>query len=193
VTIVKINPMKLPGPWTDGYVLDYHSVSSTPTEDPYYRFDTKRTELGELLYRLKYRAGGGAVAATILDTVEQFVRGWQPPVDCVVPAPPSVRRASQPVVELARGLAVRLSLPACEDAVVKIETTPQMKNIVDWFERQKTLKEAVQVGPGNASGKAVLLLDDLVESGSTLRRVAEVLLGESGAKAIYALVLTRTR
>jgi len=54
----KINPMKLAAqPWTEGYVLDYHTVSSTPTGDPYYRFDTKRTEPGELLFRLKYRGG----------------------------------------------------------------------------------------------------------------------------------------
>ena len=55
------------------YVLDYHTVSSTPTGDPYYRFDTKRTELGELLFQLKYRAGGSVVVADIVDTAEQFV------------------------------------------------------------------------------------------------------------------------
>lgn len=56
MSAAKINPIKLPPrPWVDGYVLDYHTVSSTPTGDPYYRFDTKRTELGELLFRMKYR------------------------------------------------------------------------------------------------------------------------------------------
>jgi predicted amidophosphoribosyltransferase len=194
MAVVNISPIKLPPlPWVEGYVLDYHTVSSTPTGDPYYRFDTKRTELGELLFRLKYRAGGSVVVADIVDTVEQFVGGWKPPIDCVVPAPPSVTRKTQPAIEVARELAVRLGLPVFEDAVVKVKTTPQMKNIDDWFERQRVLAEAVQAGGNDVKRKSILLFDDLIESGSTLRRTAEVLLTDRGAQAIYALVLTRTR
>jgi len=191
---VKISPMKLPpSPWVEGYVLDYHTVSSTPTGDPYYRFDTKRTELGELLFRLKYRAGGSVVVADIVDTAAHFVTGWKPPIDSVVPAPPSLTRKRQPAVELARELAARLRLPVFEDAVVKVKTTPQMKNIDDWSERQRVLAEAVQAGPNDVRDKSILLFDDLIESGSTLRRAAEVLLKDGGARAIYALVLTRTK
>jgi predicted amidophosphoribosyltransferase len=194
MAVVNISPMKLPGrPWVEGYVLDYHTVSSTPTGDPYYRFDTKRTELGELLFRLKYRAGGSVVVADIVDTAEQFVGGWKPPIDCVVPAPPSLTRKTQPAVEVARELAARLRLPVFEDALVKVKTTPQMKNIDDWSERQRVLAEAVQAGGNDVKGKSILLFDDLIESGSTLRRAAEVLLKDGGARAIYALVLTRTK
>lgn len=39
MAIVKINPMKLAGPRVVGYVLDYHSVSATPTGDPYHPFE----------------------------------------------------------------------------------------------------------------------------------------------------------
>jgi len=129
MSAVKIKPMKLPvSPWVEGYVLDYHTVSSTPTGDPYFRFDTKRTELGELLFRFKYRQGGSAVLAEIVDTAEEFVGTWKPTIDCVVPAPPSLTRKAQPAVEIARELAARLHLPVCEDAVVKVKTTPQMKH-----------------------------------------------------------------
>lgn len=191
---VKTKPMKLsPTPWVEGYVLDYHTISSTPTGDPYYRFDTKRTELGELLFRLKYRSGGTAVLADIVDTAEQFVREWKPLADCVVLAPPSLTRKTQPTVEVGRELAARLGLPLCENAVVKVKETPQMKNIDDWSERQAVLAEAIQAGHGDVKGKSVLLIDDLIESGSTLRRTAEVLLKDAGARAVYALVLTRTK
>jgi len=192
--IVTTNPMKLPAkPWAEGYVLDYHTVSSTPTGDPYFRFDTKRTELGELLYRLKYRAGGTPVLMDIVDTAEQFLRTWNPPIDSVLAAPASRTRVAQPSVEIARQLAVRLHLPMCENAVMKVTPTPQMKNIDDWAERQRVLYEAIQVGPDDVRGKSVLLVDDLIESGSTLRRTADVLLQSGGAKAVYALVLTRTK
>lgn len=191
---VKISPMKLaPRPWVEGYVLDYHTVSSSPTGDPYYRFDTKRTALGELLFQLKYRAGGSAVVGDIVDTAVKFVGEWNLSVDCIVPTPPSLTRKNQPVVDVARELAARLGLPVFEDAVVKVKTTPSMKNIDDWSERQRVLTEAVQAGSNDVRGKSILLFDDLIESWSTLRCTAEVLLKDGVAKTIYALVLTRTK
>jgi predicted amidophosphoribosyltransferase len=194
LAVVKFNPMKLaPMPWVEGYVLDYHTISSTPTGDPYYRFDTKRTDLGELLFRFKYRSAGTPALNDIVDTVEQFVRGWKPPIECIVPAPASVTRRAQPGTELARGLAARLLLPVFEGAVAKVKATAQMKNIDDWVERQRLLEEAIQVGKDDVRGKCILLVDDLIESGSTLRRAAEVLLKDAGARAVYALVLTRTK
>jgi predicted amidophosphoribosyltransferase len=51
---------------------------------------------------------------------------------------------------------------------------------------------AIQRGPGEVGSQRVLLLDDMIESGSTLRRAAEVVLS-GGADAVYALVLTRTK
>jgi predicted amidophosphoribosyltransferase len=191
MAVVKINPMKLLGPWVGGYVLDYHSISATPTGDPYHPFEMKYTELGGRLYRFKYRADS-SVVVDIVETAVQFIKGLGITIHCVVPAPPSMKRASQPVVQLARELAKVLAVPVCEDALIKTQETPSMKNIPDWFERQKVLGEAVKGGSGNVKGKSVLLLDDLVESGSTLRRSAEVLL-KDGAAAIYALGLTRTR
>lgn len=194
MTVVKINPMRLPpNPWIEGYVLDYHTISSTPTSDPYYRFDTKRTPLGELLFQLKYRAGGSKVLTDIVDTVAEFVETWKPKIECLVPAPASLSRKKQPTVEVARALAIRLHVAFFESAVVKLKTTPQMKNIDDWSERQRLLADAVQAGRVDVAGRCILLFDDLIESGATLRRTAQVLLEDRGARRIYALVLTRTK
>ncbi len=191
MAILKTNPKNLPGPWVDGRVLDNHTVSSAWTGDPFH-YDTKRTELGERVYRLKY---GGAidVIGDIVDTAENFIAEWKPKVDLIVPAPPSRKRSSQPVVEIAKGLAARLNLPACEDALLKEQVTTQMKNIKEWSEREKLLRMAIKAGPGDVIGRSILLIDDLIESGSTLRCATEVLLKDGGASAVYALVLTRTR
>jgi predicted amidophosphoribosyltransferase len=89
----------------------YHTISSTPTGDPYYRFDTNRTELGERLFQLKYRRGGADVLADLVDTIEQFLSQWKPPVEVIVPAPASLNRNSQPVIQMAKALANRLGLP----------------------------------------------------------------------------------
>jgi competence protein ComFC len=188
---VRINAMKLAGPWTDGWVLDYHSISSVPTSDPYYPYDTKRTELGDMLFRLKYR-GGSKYIPDIVDTIEEFFRRWDPPVECIVPALPSTKRNVQPVVAVANEFGNRLGLPVLDDVVVKTKKTSQMKNIIDFNERERLLRDALQEGSGEIQDKSVLLFDDLTESGSTLRSMAGVLRAK-GAKSIYALALTRTR
>ena len=97
------------------------------------------------------------------------------------------------MVVLAREVAKRFGVPVFEAGVVKVKETPSMKNIPDWLERQRVLEESVQAGSDVVKGKTVLLLDDLVESGSTLRRAADVLLKKGGAAAVYAVALTRTR
>jgi predicted amidophosphoribosyltransferase len=65
---------------------------------------------------------------------------------------------------------------------VKRKKTPQMKNIDDWSERQRVLAEAMHLGNVDIKGRSILLIDDLIESSSTLRCAAEVLLNEGGAR-----------
>ncbi len=194
--MVKIDPRKIAGPWVEAFTLDRHVESSVPvgtTPRGYTAFDTKRTDLGELVYQLKYGAKKGVLEG-IIAAAEEFVRGrWRLHFDYVVPAPPSIIRKTQPVVEIARGLADRLGIVTCENAVTKVKSTSQMKNVKDWAERKKLLEEAIQKGSGDVEGKHILLVDDLMESGSTLRRVADVLLNDGGAASIHALVLTRTK
>jgi len=62
--MTKTNPRKIDGPWADGRVLDLHSTGSEFLgHDEFGReqFDTHRTEVGELLYRLKYRNDASAL------------------------------------------------------------------------------------------------------------------------------------
>ena len=191
---VATKPMKLLGPWTAGYVLDLHSISSTflGYDGPIPRFDTKYTELGELVYRFKYR-GDRAALSPIADTVEQFIRQSSWKFDCIVGAPPSVRRTSQPIIEIAQELSMRLGVPLCEDAVVKVKITPPMKNIEFPLDRAKMLQNAFRSKPDEVRGKRILLIDDLFEYGSTLGAVANALLTEGEAAAVYMLALTRKR
>lgn len=57
------------------------------------QFDTTR---GELVYRLKNRSDQKALAPIARAAVE-FIKGWAPQVDAIVPVPPSRKRAYQPV------------------------------------------------------------------------------------------------
>lgn len=88
-------------------------------------------------------------------------------------------------------VATSFGVPSLAAAAVKATATPQMKN-VPLHERTPLLSAAIQAGTDAVQGRRLLLIDDLWETGSTLRGVAEVL-GHMGASEIRALVMTRTK
>lgn len=98
-----INPTKITGNWCSGVALDVHTVSSTylgVNEHGHEIYDTKRSELGELLYRLKYKSDVSA-AQEIIDTASNYLSQHFSEFDLIVPVPPSGARTLQPVITLA--------------------------------------------------------------------------------------------
>lgn len=192
MAVLQTNPQAIEGPWLEGFTLDRHKVSSVFVgydDRDYPRFDTQRTALGECVYQLKYRVGP---SDDIVETAVAFLRGhWPNQLDCVVAPPPSVSRRTQPAVVIAEGIAGALGLPFKPDAVIKAIPTPQMKNVDSAQDRRALLFAALQAGDEEVRDMRVLVVDDLWESGSTLRRVATVV-GEMGAAEVRALAITRT-
>ena len=55
--MIAYHPKQLFGSWKKGYALDYHTLSSVFVGHDEYGhpiFDTTRSDVGELLYKLKY-------------------------------------------------------------------------------------------------------------------------------------------
>ena len=190
-----LHPIELPGPWSEGFVLErQHTLSSTlighdSNGNP--QFDTKRSELGELVYRLKNRSDRKALAP-IAEAAVEFIKGWAPKVDAIVPVPPSRKRAYQPVVEIAKGIGRLLSVPVDLAAIVKAKDTPELKNVFDFKERTTALQGAFKVNEKAVRGKRILLVDDLYRSGATASIVAKALIA-GGSTTVYMLAMTKTR
>jgi predicted amidophosphoribosyltransferase len=195
VPIVKSAPLLLQGPWSAGYVLEpQHTLSSEFLGHDSYghpQFATKRSELGELVFRLKNR-NDKATLKDIADTAADFLGKRKLPIDAIVPVPPSRRRAFQPVLEIAKALAERLSSPLLKGAVTKTRETPQLKDVFGYDERQKLLDGAFSFDRKLVEGRRVLLVDDLYRSGATAAVVTQGLIG-AGASAVYFLAITKTR
>mgnify|MGYP001565629905 FL=1 len=189
-------PMKLKGSWDDGYALDFHIVRSDfmgYDERGHAVFDTERTELGELLFQLKYR-GDTSVLKKIVKTASGFVVAWKIKPDCVIPVPPSKKgRRVQPVIEIANGIGASLKIAVCDKSVVKVKETPELKNVTNYQERLDLLKGAYDADDASLKGKTVLIVDDLYRSGATLNALADALYRKGKVKTIYVLALTRTR
>ena len=193
--MVEINPTRIPGRWSNGFTLDVHTTSSGLAGRDGYghpQFASKRSELGELLYRLKFR-GDKSVVSEIAEVVGTFAESYLPKVDLIVPVPPSTPRKEQPVILLARAIGERIGIPVFEDCVWKVRETSQLKNVFDFDERSRLLDGAFEIDRSVANGKTVLLFDDLYRSGATLNAVNSLLYDRGGAKDVLALALTRTR
>jgi predicted amidophosphoribosyltransferase len=175
-------------------VLDLHSTGSEfrgYDEFGHEQFDTRRTEVGELLYRLKYRNDATAVAE-IGAVAEQFIRSWRIQFDIIVPAPPTRMRRVQPLHQIADDLARRLDVPVIKAVSKKAAGAAELKDLHEFHERQAVLQGALSVNGRAIAGKRLLLIDDLIRSGATLGAVATAL-SAAGAATIFAFALTKTR
>ncbi|MEE8575157.1 MAG: ComF family protein, partial [Thermodesulfobacteriota bacterium] len=151
-----------------------------------------RSEVGELLYRLKYK-NDKSVIKELAQTVGDYIkkRNWE--IDVVVPVPPSRKgRDSQPVVLVAKELGYYLGIPVCNDCLVKTKETTESKNIDSYSERKALLKDAYKVLNSDLLGGNVLLIDDLFGSGATLNSTVTALRESEKVGKIYAVTLTKT-
>ena len=193
--MIEVHPNEIKGSWDQGYVLDVHTISSTMigyNELGYPEFDTVRSPLGELVYRLKYKSDK-TVIPPVVETIVSFVNAWGIHPGVIVPMPPSnLMRSFQPVNEIAGELARSLKIPLNMTSLKKTKTTQQMKDVGDFSARVATL-EAAFTSDRELESKAVLLFDDLFQSGATMNVAARTLKDQGLVKSVYALALTRTR
>lgn len=192
--MLNVHPVEIKGAWNQGYVLDIHTVSSTMigyNEHGFPEFDTVRSPLGELVYRVKYRAERSAVPG-IVSTIVEFLRTRLIVVDTIVPMPPSKQRNFQPVVEIASEAARALGAGLNATSLSKAKATPQMKDVGDFQARSAALHAAFTCDQ-QLAGKRVLLLDDLYQSGASMNVAARALKEKGLVKWVFALALTRTR
>lgn len=188
-------PILIKGNWSKGYALDLQTIRSDYIGHDEYgipQFDTIRPEIGELLFKLKYRSDL-LVIPELVKAAASFVRSWKPDADVIVPVPPSRRRKHQPVMLLGEPIANALGLPFAKNWLRKIKDFPEIKNVYEYGERVELLTGAYDVDKAKVEGRRILLFDDLFRSGATMNTITELLYNKGGAKMVYALTITRAR
>lgn len=194
--MVKFDAREIKGAWKKGYALDIHTISSMLigyTPNGYAQFDTKRTELGQLIFQLKNRSDKSAVDP-IATTAASFVSGWKPGVDLIVPVPPTSKRAVKPTLLIAEALAkLGRNVVYCNCITLTRDPGKALKNVDDPEERNALLAGLYTIDSAITKGKRILLLDDLYRSGATMNAVTDVLLDKGKAAHVVALAITCTR
>jgi hypothetical protein len=89
-------------------------------------------------------------------------------------------------------LCMYLQMPKAEPETIRLlrEIQP-MKSIDSFSDRQHEIRGRMTADPSRFSGKRVLLIDDVLDSGATIRECARALEG-AGAKSVHVVTLTKT-
>lgn len=158
------------------------------------RYDEKE-QLGYAVLRMKSRGGEGladAMGRTFAEARADALRALE--VDCVAPIPlhwwRRMTRGYNQSEAVARELASGLNVSFEPQLLRRVRWTPQQAQPTR-AARQANMKGAFRVTRGaRLAGRTVLLVDDVMTTGSTLSEAAKTLV-EAGAERAVAAVLTR--
>ena len=144
------------------------------------------------LHRLKYKRdiGLGEVLARPMVSLAQKL-GWK--VDLVIPVPMTAKHLKQRGYNQARLLskpvAYALQFPHEDHGLNKVRETNSQVNL-SISEREVNVSGAFRAEPSIIQDRSILLIDDIMTTGSTLEACSQDLRA-GGAKCIYCLTLAR--
>ncbi|ELA2960325.1 ComF family protein [Klebsiella variicola] len=191
---MKVNIKQIDGNWALGLAMDKHSIRSIPIgydEWGHMRFDTERTEVGESLFRLKYRddwSQVGPLAQCLADSAFPHFDD----VGFIVPMAASTLRARQPVTEIAQELSRIVGKPCFEDLLLKAPGGISLKNLNSKEDKIAAIGNSFSVNDtiDNDGCWNVLIIDDLYHTGASMEAACAVLNDYTKVRNIYVAALT---
>jgi competence protein ComFC len=191
---LSINPIILKGNWTRGWALDYHTISSVYDKSGGY-YKTKRTDLGEALYRLKYKKRwwwAKIIAGTVAGFLDE--RDIIDEIDLITTIPPACFRfLFQPVNMIGKRIGKLLDVPVNTRLLKRKKKIPPVKYMEDRSERFESVRGLFSLKSKGLAGRNILIFDDLYRSGATLGEAVATLKTVGEAGEIYVLTVTRSR
>lgn len=145
----------------------------------------------EAIHKLKYRNQlplAQPLGRMLADTVTTRMASFAP--DFIVPVPLHIKRLRQrgynQALEISRPLSRQLQVPINTMILQRIRNTPQQQGLTA-EDRRKNLRHAFALG-AEASSLRILLVDDVMTTGETLRECSRLLISGSAAEVQVAVV-----
>lgn len=157
----------------NGYAASYYGVSN----------------VGAALHRSKYENGGDFPDFLLKKTLSVFGKKFRGiHFDLIMYIPPT--KSGDLVKNFAIKFARVIHLPISHN-LIKIRTTEEQKMFQNSYGKQENVEGAFDVDEDVVRNKTIILLDDIYDSGATLKEVGK-LLTEKGAKCIVPIVIAKT-
>ncbi len=158
-------------------------------------FGCYTSELSRIIRALKFdgRQDLAGLLAPLLASA--FLDSWSPQeIDFIVPVPLHPRRKRErgynQAALLANQLGKRLGLPCNQLILTRVRATPPQVGLSD-AERGHNVRHAFRcTKPAVVRGQRILLVDDVMTTGSTVASASEALL-DAGAAKVWVLTLAR--
>ena len=144
---------------------------------------------------LRYKYGGDLGLGRALGSLLQEAASLHPHenLDLIVPVPLHAgrlrRRGFNQSLELSRILGKGINLPVKPDLLIKTKHTPPQSSMKRKL-RLKSLQNAFEVRHSQLNDKMILLVDDIMTTGSTLEQCTRTLL-RAGASEVRVVFLAR--
>ena len=157
----------------NGYAASYYGVSN----------------IGAALHRSKYENGGDFPDFLLIKTLSVFGKKFQGThFDLVMYLPPT--KSGDLVRNFATKFARVINVHISHD-LKKIRITQEQKIFQNSYSKQENVAGAFDVEESIVKGKTIVLLDDIYDSGATIKEVGK-LLTQKGAKCIVPIVIAKT-
>ena len=147
------------------------------------------TNVGSAIHRCKHEKGGDFPDFLLSLTLSAFRKRFgNKKIDVVLYVPPTI--SGDLVRNFARKIGEVLKTPV-SDGVVKTRTTEVQKTFKNGFSKRDNVKGAFDLNGIDVEGKTVLLVDDIFDTGATIKEIGRMLTAK-GAEEIIPLVIART-
>ena len=158
---------------TDGYAASYYGVSN----------------IGTALHRSKYEGGGDFPDFLLKKTLSVFGKKYRNiKFDLVLYVPPT--HSGNLVRNFAIKFANAIKVPISH-SLIKTRETEEQKVFQNSYGKRDNVKDAFTIDSESVRGKTVLLIDDIYDSGATLKEIGRALT-EKGAAWIVPIVIAKT-
>lgn len=180
-----ISPIK--GFFNFGLTLDQHSH---PIDSNH-----KRTKMGEMVYRFKYRFEK-ELSSPLANIVSEIIKSNSilNSAELILTVPPSfTSRPFDPLSILAEKISKKIYILYQKDILERTKITTLQKHLFDLKDKIENVKGVFRIkNPELVKGKKILLIDDIYDSGATLNELSRIL-KSAGACKVFVLTLTQTK
>lgn len=157
----------------NGYAASYYGVSA----------------VGSALHRCKYENGGDFPDFLLRLALKAFYKNFKTvDIDLVLFVPPT--HSGSLVENFANKFARAIGRPISKH-LIKTRETKEQKIFQNGYNKRDNVAGAFDINSSEIFGKRILLLDDIYDSGATIKEIGSMLT-KKGAKSIIPIVIAKT-